>query len=121
MFKFLVFAFDCNGRLGPVPHPEECSSFYLCDHNLASLFTCQAGLAFDENLLVCNYDHVVDCEGRQNTMSTTEKQGTYNFFSGRPNTEYSARLAEYRILKKTTKIHFFGHFFINFEPIFATF
>ena len=73
---FLVFAFDCNGRLGPVPHPDECSSFYLCDHNLANLFTCQQGLVFDENLLVCNYEYAVDCEGRQNTMSTTEKQGT---------------------------------------------
>jgi len=44
-----------------VPHPEDCSLFYVCHGSTPVLMECPPGLVFDPSLSVCNYPHVVDC------------------------------------------------------------
>ena len=67
-----VFAFDCGDRLGPVPNPDDCSSFYLCSlDGEATLEHCHEEEMFDDLLLICNYDYAVDCGDRPRPGSTT--------------------------------------------------
>ena len=63
--------FDCEGKLGPVANPEDCSSFYLCDFEEATLQYCHESELFDETLLVCNYEYLVDCGTRPRPGGST--------------------------------------------------
>merc|ERR1712020_515387 len=63
--------------LGPVPNPEDCSTFYLCDFNDYTLEYCPDENLFDDILLVCNYDYAVDCGDRPRPdHSTTSTMST---------------------------------------------
>ena len=67
-----VSAFDCGDQLGPVPNPDDCSSFYLCSlDGEATLEHCHEAEMFDGLLLVCNYDYAVDCGDRPRPGGST--------------------------------------------------
>jgi len=53
--------FACADSYGFYPCPDDCSQYYVCDHNLPHLFTCPAGLYYDPILRVCNYPNKVPC------------------------------------------------------------
>merc|ERR1739838_1235620 len=38
-----------------VPHPTDCSLYYMCDEGSPVLMACHPGLYFDPSLNVCNY------------------------------------------------------------------
>ena len=63
--------FDCEGQLGPVANPDDCSSFYLCDFEEATLQYCHESELFDETILVCNYEYLVDCGTRPKPGGST--------------------------------------------------
>ena len=67
-----VSAFDCGDQLGPVPNPDDCSSFYLCSlDGTATLEHCHEEEMFDDLLLICNYDYAVDCGERPRPGGST--------------------------------------------------
>lgn len=54
----------CGGsQVGVVPHPTDCSRFYICGGNGNGLeFSCPAGTLFDPTLSVCNWADAVNCQ-----------------------------------------------------------
>ena len=67
-----VSAFDCGDQLGPVPNPDDCSSFYLCSlDGTATLEHCHEEEMFDDLLLICNYGYAVDCGERPRPGGST--------------------------------------------------
>ena len=62
-----------DGLVVFVPHPYECSKFFMCQGMNGIAMTCPAGLQFDSNLNVCNYAFIVGCVNTPYpTTSTTE-------------------------------------------------
>eukprot|EP00092_Neocalanus_flemingeri_P005584 GFUD01006016.1.p1 GENE.GFUD01006016.1~~GFUD01006016.1.p1 ORF type:complete len:276 (+),score=87.17 GFUD01006016.1:66-893(+) len=59
-----------------VPHPSDCSLYYMCVGGSPVLMACHPGLYFDPSLNVCNYPEYVDCQNQETTTtgepSTTE-------------------------------------------------
>lgn len=52
-----------EGHIGFVPHPEDCSRYYMCVGVQTGFeFSCPAGTLFDPNLNVCNWSDKVNCE-----------------------------------------------------------
>ena len=74
-----VSAFDCGDQLGPVPNPDDCSSFYLCSlDGTATLEHCHEEEMFDDLLLICNYDYAVDCGERPRPGGSTTTTPIYS-------------------------------------------
>ena len=74
-----VSAFDCGDQLGPVPNPDDCSSFYLCSPDgTATLEHCHEEEMFDDLLLICNYDYAVDCGERPRPGGSTTTTPIYS-------------------------------------------
>ena len=54
------------------PDPENCQNYYLCGTpDDCTLLSCDPGLLFDAELLVCNFAALVDCGDRPNPFETT--------------------------------------------------
>merc|ERR1712018_35391 len=62
-----------DGLVVFVPHPYECSKFFMCQGLQGVAMFCPGGLQFDTNLNVCNYPEVVGCT---NTPYPTEPTST---------------------------------------------
>ena len=61
-------------KYGPtifVPHPYDCSHYFMCSNSEAVEFICPNGLLFDTNLNVCNYPNQVTCVNSTTTLTTT--------------------------------------------------
>ena len=61
-------------KYGPVvfvPHPYDCSQFFMCSNSEAVEFMCPNGLLFDTDLNVCNYPNQVTCVNSTTTLTTT--------------------------------------------------
>jgi len=74
-----------------IPYPNDCSKFIHCDTFHAFIKQCPEGTLFDNNIKICNYEHLVICPyiskeseintgGRQNDILDEETRG----FSGKP-------------------------------------
>ncbi|XP_058054145.1 acidic mammalian chitinase [Anopheles bellator] len=51
-----------DGQVGFVPHPADCSKYYMClDAHTSFEFSCPAGTLFDPKLNVCNWADKVNC------------------------------------------------------------
>ena len=55
-----------------VPHPYECSKFFLCQGTTGIAMDCPAGLQFDSSLNVCNYPGIVGCVNTPYPTTSTE-------------------------------------------------
>ena len=76
-----------DGLVVFVPHPYECSKFFMCQGMNGISMTCPAGLQFDSNLNVCNYAYIVGCVNTPYpTTSTTEIPETTTSEDDEPNT-----------------------------------
>ncbi|KAG8201752.1 hypothetical protein JTE90_012811 [Oedothorax gibbosus] len=47
-----------------LPHPTDCTKFYVCDHGKAYLRQCPAKLHYNEDLRVCDYPYKAKCKAR---------------------------------------------------------
>merc|ERR1712038_804553 len=57
--------FECPENEGIFPDPDDCSAFYQCVHDRPPFHEyCPTGTLFDDILLICNYESVVDCGDR---------------------------------------------------------
>ena len=76
--KSLASDYPCqlHEELYFVPHPEECSKYYMCHYHHAALFTCPANLQFNPDLNVCDYPDVVGCIDDQHPTGPTEATPT---------------------------------------------
>lgn len=45
-----------------LPHPTDCSKFYVCDNGSPHLKTCQSGLHFNRKFKVCDYPEKAGCD-----------------------------------------------------------
>ena len=52
-----------------VPHPTDCSLYYMCVGGSPILMPCPPGLYFDPSLNVCNYPEYVDCLNQESKTS----------------------------------------------------
>lgn len=59
-----------------VPHPYECSKFFMCQGFEGIAMSCPDGLQFDTTLNVCNYPDAVGCVNTPYPTTSTEAAST---------------------------------------------
>merc|ERR1712071_640694 len=54
--------FQCPKEGGLFPDPDDCTKYFQCFNLLAWEMQCPAGLSFDRNAFVCDYEYNVHCK-----------------------------------------------------------
>ena len=61
-----------DGTVIFVPHPYNCSKYFMCFFDQGMEMSCPGNLQFDPNLNVCNYPENVGCVNSTPQPTTTE-------------------------------------------------
>lgn len=77
----VVCPIDSQGFTTYIPHPYECSQFYVCEGSMPILLNCPDGLHFDPVYNVCNWPWDANCEA-QPWPTTEEPSYTTTFPNG---------------------------------------
>ncbi len=56
--------FSCPSPSGFYANPDDCASFYQCSGDVPYLYPCADGTYYDEIMVVCNWEDMVDCGSR---------------------------------------------------------
>ena len=63
-----------------LPHPTDCSLYYMCSLDRPHLMSCPSPLVFDTSLNVCNWPQNVDCTPHQEEPTTEVVFSFRNWF-----------------------------------------
>ena len=59
-----------------VPHPYECTKYFMCQGSTGISMDCPGDLQFDPDLNVCNYEWAVGCVNKPYPTTTIEPETT---------------------------------------------
>lgn len=74
---------DCS-RCSPfgvqqIPHPHDCSKYYLCVSGIRTMRICGSGLLFDPRIGDCNLERFVDCVTTPDYTNVCTEFAKYGF------------------------------------------
>lgn len=64
-----------------IPHPHDCSKYYLCVSGIRTMRVCGSGLSFDPRLGDCNLQRFVDCVTTPDLTSVCTEFAKYGFLA----------------------------------------
>lgn len=62
-----------------IPHPTDCSKYYLCVSGIRTMRICGSGLMFDPRIGDCNLERLVDCVSVPDYTNICTQFANYGF------------------------------------------